>query len=275
VRSLPRIARWTVLLGMAAVFTEGGGPSRVRASESPRVPEVPVFNRDERTFSFAPSLRVTTPGARFSFEGPGGVGFDLDAATLGAFALSDVHARLKIRTSEPTDRIDEWISSLRLSSDAAGADIRVVDSGGTVLAALRTPRNDRPVRVSLMILDRVVLHILPADGSDGVSVWQGRLSYRMRFPETDQYLLCGRLSATIGGRSLAANEIFQGIGLHRLDDAGTVRIRGIAPLGHPFDHVYDVNPVALEQRVDRAIGHLIRTLQGRPEDPVGGPHAIP
>lgn len=274
-RPVPRIARCAVLAWMAAGCVRGMSPDAARAERADRPAESGGNPVARRTFSLEPSLRVTVPGARFSFEGPDGVGFDLDAATLGAAALSDLHARLKIKSDLAPAGADEWIASLRLTLDPGGTRILVITPDGTSHASLPVQRGSGPIRISLMIRDQIALHVIPSGGQISALVWKGRLTYRLRLPEADQYLLCGRLSASIEGRELARREIFEGIEIHRISEIGDLCIQGTAPLGEPFDHVYEMDPTALEQRVDQAVSHLVRTLRAGPEEPDGGRRAVP
>jgi hypothetical protein len=220
-----------------------------------------------------PAVRVFAANARFKFEGREAIGFDLDAATLGALALADVAARLQTQPPGATLPFDAPESPLRVEFDPDARRLRVLLAAGGELASVPFDPAPRPMRVCLRQRDQIALFLVPAKGGVSPLVWTGRLDYRLMLPDTDRYLLCREVRATMGPRTLQKAEVLQGIVLDNLDEAAAIRVEGLSPTGAAFAHEYPFDVKALEDRVDRAVGELVRVFQDGEPQPAGGDHA--
>ncbi len=244
------------------------GDSPAVSSPSDTVPAV-------RRFAAPPAVRVFTPASRFKFEGREAVGFDLDAAMLGALSIADFTARLTANPPGLTLPFDEPGGVLRVAYDAAARRLTVQFTAGGELASLAVEPPGRPLRAVLRQRDQAALFAVPPAGGSAPLVWTGRVDYRLHLPESDQYLLCREVRASMGSRTLRRTEVVEGIVLDNLDEAAPVRVEGLSPTGTPFVHEYPMDARALDDRVDRALAELVRMLQMPGGLPAGGANANP
>lgn len=259
-RKTSRLAAVAVALGAMA-----GGSVSACASDTPAVAVLRI--------DAPPAVRVFAANARFKFEGREAIGFDLDAATLGALALADVAARLQTQPPGMTLAFDAPDSPLRVEFDPDARRLRVLLAAGGELASVPFEPAPRPMRVCLRQRDQIALFLIPAKGGVSPLTWTGRLDYRLLLSDADRYLLCREVRATMGRRTLQKSEILQGIVLDNLDEAAAIRVEGLSPTGVPFAHEYPFDVKALEDRVDRAVGELVRVFRAGEPPPGGGDHA--
>ncbi len=228
-----------------------------------------------RRIGTQPGVRVLVPNARFKFESREAVGFDLDAATLGALSIADVTARLGTHPAGVALPFDGPGGALRVQFDADAGRLRVLFAGGGELASIPAERPGRPLRLCLRQRDQVALFVVQPEGGPAPLVWAGRVDYRVLLPDADQYLLCRDLRATMGPRGLRRADVLEGILIDSLDEVAPVRVEGVSPTGLAFVHEYSLDARTLEDRVDRSVGDLMRMLQAGGAPPAGGPHANP
>ena len=215
-----------------------------------------------RRIAVPPAVRVLVPAARFKFEVREAVGFDLDAATLGALSIADITARLGTQPAGvalPFDGPGGGSLTVHFSAEARRLSVRL--AGGAELASIEADPPGRPLRLCLRQRDQAALFVVPPAGGPAPLVWSGRVDYRILLPEADQYTLCRDLRATMGSRTLKSSDVREGILLDSLDEAAPVRIEGVSPTGAPFVHEVPIEPRAIEDRVDRAVAELVRMLQ--------------
>jgi hypothetical protein len=228
-----------------------------------------------RRIATQPGVRVLVPNARFKFESRESVGFDLDAATLGALSIADVTARLGTHPAGVALPFDGPGGALRVQFDADAKRLRVMFAGGGELASIPAEPPGRPLRLCLRQRDQAALFVVPPEGGPAPLVWAGRVDYRLHLPDADQYLLCRDLLATMGTRGLRRADVLEGILVDSLDEVATVRIEGVSPTGLPFAHEYPFDAKAIEDRIDRSVGDLMRMLQAGGIPPAGAAHANP
>lgn len=223
-----------------------------------------------------PAVRVLVPAARFKFEVREAVGFDLDAATLGALSIADITARLGTQPAGvalPFDGSGGNTLTVHFSAEARRLSVRL--AGGAELASIEADPPGRPLRLCLRQRDQAALFVVQPAGGPAPLVWSGRVDYRLLLPEADQYTLCRNLRATMGSRVLKPSDVREGILLDSLDEVAPVRVEGVSPTGAPFVHEIPIEPKAVEDRVDRAMADLVRMLQTGGTMPGEGARANP
>lgn len=218
-----------------------------------------------REFQEPPTIRVLGTSARFRLEGGEGVEMWLDAETLGALALADAVACLPssvVATRLPWPDIGSEGGPGALGAEWSPSERRLhVRMGSLPLITVQLPDGGTPSRILLRHLDRLALLVLRPTGGPAIWVWVGTLRFVMLVPDAEQYRLCEVDEARVGSQVVEKSALLQGLSVSRLDEAGDVIVIGRSPAGVPFHHRHRVCAADLEERLNRALGALSRTLK--------------
>lgn len=213
-------------------------------------------------------LRVVSAQPRIKAELRNGVVFDLDAPTVGAYAMADFSARMRVEPAGVTLPLKEPAGVVAARFDPNGRQLRMQLRNGGDLGSVPIPPADRAVRICIHQRDQIALYAVTPAGAVA-QVWVGRVDYRITIPEAEQYALCRRLDARMGARTLTREDILTGVRVDALDEAGDIVVRGLSPLGTPFERRYKADLKRLEGMLDLGTDMLIQTLreQGGGESP--------
>ncbi len=218
-----------------------------------------------REFHEKPAIRVLGASARFRLDGGDGVEMWLDAETLGALALADALAALPASVAParlPLPAVGSEGGPGSLAAEWFPAEQRLyVRMGSLPLLTVQLPEGGTPRRVLLRHLDRLALLVLRPTGGPAIWVWNGALRFVIAVPDAEQYLLCTLNEVRLGDQGVERSALLQGIPLSRLDEAGDVIVSGRSPSGESFHHRHRISAAELDERVNRALGTLSRTLK--------------
>lgn len=235
--------------------------ARGASAEVPRA--APASSAEPAAGAAAPEhvgLRVVSAQPKIKAELRNGVVFDLDAPTVGAYAMADFSARMRVEPSGVTLPMQEPAGVVDVRFDPNGRSLRLQVRNGGDLGAVPIPPADRAVRVCIHQRDQIALYAVTPAGAVA-QVWVGRVDYRLTLPDAEQYALCRRLDARMGTRTLTREDILAGVRVDCLDEACEIVISGLSPLGIPFERRYSADPKRLEGLLDVGTDMLIQTLR--------------